>query len=583
MRLRPDPRDERGAVAILVALCASVLFAVSALAVDLGDAYQRKGEVQSQADMAALAAGASLPTQTAVLAAVCKSASLNEKTGENLASCVAGASTATTADPACPTDTGAKPYVYFFADNPYKAKVCSPPAHVDYGLAQTIPGVGEGIDVRGSATVIAGSAGVSSEMPFYGYQGCDWGSQTLTDPANGHVAASGDVPEDLAQPTPGSWTWQSLSFSTTQALDPAQIALPTASATVRISGQGLSKATRVGFYRETGLVPSKVEPNALPSNGDSTGKFVDFAVPADVLANPGVWYVRVYATGNNSSQTGWSTDALPLAVGDSELIESCAGKSASGNFGALRLPRTDVSSVNDQLAKNISDGLQAPLSLSAGSGSGTCADGQTGVVFSSGSTLKPRTNCVATDPGLPANATTQGLLGTGGRLTKAPTTTGILGGRNCGPGHSSSTWTTPTGASANDDTLTCFMTSPSMSLGTIATASYSGPSVLDPSIYRSPRFCQVPIVSQKPTNGTSQDYWIVDVRPCFITGESLSSTYSNQLFNDGPDGHNGVRFGSNHRVSELHVVLFNRKALPNSGANIGDYLGTGPVAVQLVQ
>lgn len=583
MRRRLTPRDERGAAAILVALCATVLFAVSALAVDLGNAYQRKGEVQSQADMAALAAGASLPDHAAVLAEVCKSSTLNEKTGEDLASCLAGASTSSTADPVCPADTGGKPYVYFFANNPYQAKVCSPPAHVDYGLAQTIPGAGKGIDVGGSATVIAGSPGISSEMPFYGFQGCDWGPQTLTDPANGHVAASGDLPGDLAQPTPGSWTWQSVSFSDTQALDPAQIPLPTPSATVRISGQGLSKVTRVGFYRETGLLPSTVEPDALPSNGDSTGKSVDFAVPAEVLANPGVWYVRVYTTGNNSNQTGWSTGALPLAVGDSELIQSCVGKSASGNFGALRLPRTDVSSVNDQLAKNISDGLQAPLTLAVGTGSGTCVDGQTGVVFSSGSTLKSRTNCVATDPGLPANAATDGLLGPAGRLTKVPTTTAVLGGRDCAPGHASSNWPAPTGVSVNDDTLTCFMTSPSMSISTIATASYSGPSVLDPAIYRSPRFCQVPIVSVKPSNGASQNYWIVEVRPCFITGESLSSTYNSQMFNDSADGHNGLKFGNNHRVSELHVVFFNRKALPNSGANVGDYLGTGPIAVQLVQ
>jgi len=569
-------------VAILVAVCATVLFAASALAVDLGNAYHRKGEVQSQADMAALAAGASLPDQAAVLAEVCKSSTLNEKAGEDLASCIAGASTASAADPACPTDTGGKPYVYFFADNPYKAKVCSPPAHVDYGLAKAIPGAGDGVDVRGAATIIAGSPGVGSEMPFYGFQGCDWGPQTLTDPANGHVAAVGDVPADLAQPTAGSWTWQDITFDPDNALSPSQIALPASAVSVRITGKALAKVTHVGFYRETGFTVSKVEPT-LPSNGDSTGKFVDFVVPAEVLANPGVWYVRVYVTGNNANQTGWSTRALPLAVGDSELIQSCLGKSASGNFGALKLPRTDVTSVNDQLAKNISDGLQAPLSLAVGTGTGTCADGQSGVVFSSGSTLKSRTNCVATDPGLPANATTEGLLGSGGRLTKASTSTGVLGGRSCGPNHSSADWSTPTGVSINDDTLTCFMTDPSMSISTIASPTYSGPSVLDPAIYRSPRFCQVPIVSVKPSNGASQSYWIVDVRPCFITGESYSSTYNSQAFDDTADGHNGLKFGSNHRVSELHVVFFNRKALPNSGANIGDYLGTGPVAVQLVQ
>lgn len=53
---RPDA--DRGAVAIIVAICtASFLLGVGALAVDLGNAYSRQGDLQASAERAALAAG----------------------------------------------------------------------------------------------------------------------------------------------------------------------------------------------------------------------------------------------------------------------------------------------------------------------------------------------------------------------------------------------------------------------------------------------------------------------------------------------------------------------------------------------
>ncbi|MGH3470552.1 MAG: TadE/TadG family type IV pilus assembly protein, partial [Nocardioidaceae bacterium] len=51
-------RDESGAYAVIFALCSLLLFSVAALAVDLGNAEQRKVDTQTQADNAALAGGA---------------------------------------------------------------------------------------------------------------------------------------------------------------------------------------------------------------------------------------------------------------------------------------------------------------------------------------------------------------------------------------------------------------------------------------------------------------------------------------------------------------------------------------------
>ena len=65
LRLRFTRRrwDERGAVAVVVALCSLVIFAVAALAVDLGNGFARKRDTQNQADFAALAGARSLPAR----------------------------------------------------------------------------------------------------------------------------------------------------------------------------------------------------------------------------------------------------------------------------------------------------------------------------------------------------------------------------------------------------------------------------------------------------------------------------------------------------------------------------------------
>ena len=54
-------RDDRGAVALVVAVLALVLFGIGALAVDLGNSFTRRRAVQTTADLAALAGAQSLP------------------------------------------------------------------------------------------------------------------------------------------------------------------------------------------------------------------------------------------------------------------------------------------------------------------------------------------------------------------------------------------------------------------------------------------------------------------------------------------------------------------------------------------
>ncbi|HEX6151112.1 pilus assembly protein TadG-related protein, partial [Nocardioides sp.] len=53
-------RDERGAVALMTALVATILVVFAAMAVDLGNMVARRTWTQTQADHAALAGGAEM-------------------------------------------------------------------------------------------------------------------------------------------------------------------------------------------------------------------------------------------------------------------------------------------------------------------------------------------------------------------------------------------------------------------------------------------------------------------------------------------------------------------------------------------
>src|SRR5918994_7699287 len=61
VRLRIRPRDERGAMAILLAGLMTVLIIVAAMGVDLGNAWQRKLTVQKSVDVSTISAGHLLP------------------------------------------------------------------------------------------------------------------------------------------------------------------------------------------------------------------------------------------------------------------------------------------------------------------------------------------------------------------------------------------------------------------------------------------------------------------------------------------------------------------------------------------
>ena len=594
-------RDERGALAVIFAFCCVMFFVLAAMGVDLGNAMNRKKQVQSQADFSALAAGASLPvsgtpaaSDPAVLAAVDylnKDQPVDDaKTCDSSKTCVSAAQLV--------NGEPADGEVAYLGTN--TLKVTAPQARISFSLAQVLGT--KYVDVSAVATVGIFSPG-TGVMPTYAVSGCDWGVQTLTDPSNGQVNPI--VPPLEDSPGDGDADLTTLS--------PTSVALNASSQLLSINGSKLdgkdAAATAVGFYRSTASTsgPTKIAPVVpvtLPS-----GSFLQVVIPTTVTAVEDIWWVRV-RTRDQLGNDHWSpaAEALPLRVG--EAVLECVGASNQGNFGTILLPRIDIVNNNNNswLAANMAVGLQAPLTLHTYDapipGNGECSPGpsSTSSPFIQGvgddqtryspsgsastvADLVERTNCVDTDGGLPANATTAGMIvGLGntvapkGRLRDKPTT--------CGPGSGTQSRTVSLNNQSytiNNDMLTCFFTSDAAHVSDVSGPNYTfngGNPVISAAIYSSPRFFYVPVLKVVPATGGSKHYFIMDFRPSFLTGNA--STATKQAPGVTPSDDNGIQILQND-IKSMKVVFLNRNAIEiPDGGPVGPYLGTGVKLVRLI-
>jgi hypothetical protein len=179
-------RDERGAFAIVFALMLVTLVTIAALGTDLGNAISRRTDTQNQADFAAFDAGrqlnASANASTVISDDVLDSvvASLNHnQPADDDSPCWRDHDCVVKSDL---TDGDlANGEVQAVAEG---LRVTAPTARVNFGFANVF-GV-NGASVQSRATVNVYSAG-PRVMPMFAVSGCDYGRQTLTDPANGHV------------------------------------------------------------------------------------------------------------------------------------------------------------------------------------------------------------------------------------------------------------------------------------------------------------------------------------------------------------------------------------------------------------
>lgn len=560
--------DERGSIAVIFALTAALMFGVGALAVDLGNMYQRKAETQSQADLAALSAAPALgcsatPCETLAVRHQNAVDKVRDYLKSNTKLGQSGGLAALTSAMLTDGDLS-NGEVTFPAD--YTMKVVTPSARVDFTLAEGASAGTSSSNVNASATVGVGTPGSQAILPMYAVQsgGCDYGSQTLTDPANGHhVTSVPSLPSPLHDPG-------QTSNATLTGADPYQFDVGVTTGVITtISGSHLSSVNEIEFFSDplnSPAPPATVVAQTIVSNTNNNA-ISSIPVPTAVTNYAGVWWIRTYtATGNK----GWSPldQSLPIRIGNGPI--QCPSSVVSGNFGTLKFPRSD-SNASNWLDMNIANGIQPPGSFQTTSDPAeipNCNPGDAGVIYSpttGNSVPLTNTNCVDTDTGLTSLSVTRGLLSDSpSRLANKPTTSSVTG-RYCGPGATNNNSRSAGGYTFNNDTLSCFMTDPAMSLSTIASATYSGGPALDPAIFDSPRFVYVPVVATDPSNGGSAHWSVVGMRAGFITGEANSSKYSSQAWSPNSSAaDNGVTI-SNGKVTSLQIFLFNDSALPDQG------------------
>lgn len=579
------PRDEEGQVALLVGLMSVVLMGAAAMTVDLGQAFNQHQDVQKDTDLAALAgvAGSNLPGTTAGACGYGPKASPADQAVKDVAvHLVANAGDSWEQTPTaarladCNLDNGEVLYgtvttggggaVLTF--DPYLLTVISPDREVSFAFAPVLGN--DSTEVDAQATAAIRSPAVTS-VPFYAFFGCDWGRQTIAQPNNGHA----DLTVDLAFPDETNDATLS-SLATEPATTPARITVPAPDpAPLTINGTGLKAQNKpvmgLGFFEPGGGAPVWVPAADFATHTDTAIRLAD--IPAAVTGVPGDWYVRV------RTSDGWSSVydnrgallALPLIVGNPTL--TCGQGSSDGNFGTLRLfPSWGGGATNTQIALNIAKGLEHTLAVHPNPvATGLCSAGNSGTVV----WPNDGTNCIATDPGMAAQAAQAGFIegvgSTRGRLANVQTGTG------CAESGVPAT-TVLSGYVINNDTLSCFLTDDTTNLGTISSSGYAGDPVLSAAIFNSPRFMLIPILQVQPTSGGSRTYQIIGFRPAFLTNQPNSATRASPV-----SGDNGLTLDRHGDIESVQVRFINGNALPPmDAAGTTDYAGSGPRVIRLV-
>ena len=103
--------------------------------------------------------------------------------------------------------------------------------------------------------------------------------------------------------------------------------------------------------------------------------------------------------------------------------------------------------------------------------------------------------------------------------------------------------------------------------------------MISDTIYDSPRFGYVPVLTVQPANGGSNKYQIIDFRACFITDQPASAVKGDAC----RIATNGI-VTDNNGVHSVEVIFLNPNALPNPPVKNGtiNYTGSGPKIPLLV-
>lgn len=630
---------------MLTALLSVAILVVAGLAVDIGNTWARRGQLQVQADRAATYAAQLLPADT-------PAERLEVATGvAYYYAChpVLGQRELNPGIPACPADPTsstldtyaasllATGMVSFPVRN--QVKVTTPAARVEYGFGQ-VAGA-DGSTQRKSATAKVTSPGMLSPMALsldclldvganvLGGAGVPFGYISTTHQGGGSSSVTTVWPSGITYANDPQLNGIAPGRITQQLVGPYP--------TVQVSGSrwpvlGVNQRYRVVFRQGQGLLAltQEVGGSLVLDAGNNPRRVghIPVVVPALVAATTGTWQVKVVVENlvagipvsrtYSSDTSTFDVDALvtPTQVSCGRLLKSPrAGTQANINFvhnlqeGIDHLIEQHPSLVS--LGTSLDDldltELRNLLNLTE------CAG--TDVKDTNGIQPGETPTCVVTNMSNAYEAGfTPGMIGVDGRLA-------CTSDNPCRPGKSFSL----NGVSINNDSFTDFVRNTSLltsdTFFNLDTYLDTGLPVVTPQsnlsrdIYSSHRFMWVAVISTASAVSAVQsgDYPVVTFRPIFITqasalsgalplldtgllsfliptlGSALSILDSamRTLLQPGLTDQNGLLVDSSSRLSAVRFMTITPDALPAVPADYdgpeAEYLGVGPRIIRLVE
>ncbi|WP_206063309.1 pilus assembly protein TadG-related protein [Nocardioides sp. HDW12B] len=567
-------------MAILVAVLAVVLLGCAALTVDLGNAWARKRDAQTQADVSVIAAGnwardaglmpADQPSeQTAVRSKVAEYMleSGNVIVGQPA---VTAATLGTRLGNGDRTDGEV-----VFTPGGGSFEVVTPAARVDFGLASVLGQ--DHVDVQADAgmTVYSELPDRTDVLPFLLPSGCVFGPADADTTGGGGSGSGGGSGGGSPTSTntngstsgPGVLTGATQSFQSTDE-DNSHDQWTTETFTFRVVHTGNLQKNNGGQPLGDPVVHFQFQDDAsvryaIPGVWTSTPRnqqvwtFKLTIEPDDVTSRSVQWsyQTQVGTLYSNVNNLNVQTRPAPSTPPPSTACTT----SSRGNFGQMDSPRKDTNGNNNRFAHNIAFGLDHQIEPLVNAAADEC----TGRPASTSPVRKAEqldnvsrdgSNCILPDPGNDGPKTFDGLIGEvdgkPGRLraVHGATRSGCNGGD-----------TVVGGRLINNDLLSCYLVNAGDPLSRIAATSGVATGIIDPAVTRSPRFVWLPVVYR--ADRSSKTYQpVLRFVPGFITDESASSTRTTPAYTDTVRD-NGIQVNGNS-VKALTVFTFNPDALP---------------------
>lgn len=607
-------------VALISALGATALFFTAALAVDVGNTWARRGQLQVQADRAALFAAEFLPARSA------EERTTVAKAAAYYVAChpVAGQRQLDPDIPACPAgpdDAALTTYAATMLTNGWvtfpnanQVGVRTPPARVDYGFGRT--GGADGNSQQKEAIARVGSPGILSPMALS--LDCLLNPVANATPMGmpfGYISTTHKAPSS-ASSTPVVWPTNQQNNPRSLDITPSSVVqdvspLPT----VRVGGKfwplvAAGDRYWVVFDKGDDLLPA-VAVEVTPNLDDYPNGYAALTLPASVAASAGNWGVKV--------ATGPSLLGQPVGLTysrDTAVLEVTPGVNLLNQVSCGRLLKSPRGGTQDNInfVHNLEEGLDHLLTTHRSLATVGSVDGEGSLLTaisplqctnSTGSVLDTNgvrageiPNCVVTNMSNAYEAGfTAGMIGDNGRLTCTTT-------RPCRESFQLN------GRQVNDDEFSDFVTDPSLLNEAVffSASTYLNTqmpvvtphSALSRDVYDSHRFVWVAVMSTAGAVSATQAgaYPVLTFRPIFITQQegldlipdpdgtvdSLDAAFRGLV--QGTDDQRGLIMDG-AELSAVRFLTIEPGALPavpsDYSGEISEYLGVGPKVIRLVR